>query len=294
MLKWLLDKSKGVYRNYYDYFIGVFLVVVIIFLGYLFHSFPKNSDWQGSFVVSATMILAITAFAQIQSQISNQKDRQKSIYNIFIERINSWIEVIDRTNEEIKADGQKSPPILTFQEAVTLAAYTRTIKNGKTVMFSPESENNFKKAIDKVNESLKKPHYNLLNILQRSEEYQILLKESGLLKPESVSKLISLFDYIYLFNLEINESNNENNKQKQDLILFKTPMLKVLCIECLFYLFREANLERKNRKIIETYKGDLKDSFNRFKGENYAYLEAIRQRIKKISEDFGFSVSDNN
>ncbi len=283
MLKWLLDKRKWVYRNYYDYFIGVLLVVVIIFLVYLFHSFPKNSGWQGSFVVSATMILAIAAFAQIQSQISNQKDRQKGIYNIFIERINSWIEVIDKTREEI--DGQKPPSPLTFAEAVTLAAYKRTTESGKTVTLTSESDSALERAINKVNEYLKHD-YILLNILKRSEEYQILLKESGLLKPESISKLISLFDYIYLFNLEINELNNENNKQKQDLILFKSPMLKVLCIECLFSLFREANLERKNKKIIEKYKEDLKDFFNGFKGENYAYLENIRQRIKKISDEF--------
>lgn len=241
------------------------------------------------------MILAIAAFAQIQSQISNQKDRQKGIYNIFIERINSWIEVIDKAYEDIRKAMLEPPLAPTFAQAVTLAAYEKAKSDSTGIVMTQESKKVLQEAINKVkvNESLK-PSYTSLNILKRSEEYQILLKEGGLLKPESLIELIRLFDYIYIFNLKIDELNNENDEQKQVYIICQAPLFKVLCIKCLFYFFREANLEKKNKKIIEKHKKYLKNFYNEFKSKNIADLEYVCQEIKKISDEFYIEGLDNN
>jgi hypothetical protein len=290
----IVNKWKKACRTFSDMSIGIVLAAAIIIIALVLNSLQGgNPDWVGALAASGTMILAVAAFAQINSQTSDKKDKQKSIYNIFIERIKNWIEVIDQTREEIHNFNKNKPAqILTFKEAVALAAYNRVKESGSTGtgMTSSESQETLAKAIQKFNEFLK-PNYILLNILKRSEEYQILLKENNLLAPEAISELIALFDYIYLFNIEISEAGDENNKQY--LILLKTPMLKVLCIECLLYLFREADLNRKNKKLINKYKDDLKSLFDEFKGVNKAFLQSTCQRIQKISDEFYIDLNNN-
>ena len=299
MLKWFLNsKWKWLSRNWSDYFNDLLLIVAIagmLLVVFIIHLFHKNSGWQDAFVAAGTMILAIAAFAQIRSQISNQKNRQKCIYNIFIERINVWIDIIDNAYEDILKTMLESPLAPTFAQAVTLAAYEKAKSDSTGIVMTQESKKVLQEAINKVkvNESLK-PSYTQLNILKRSEEYQILLKEGGLLKPESLIELIRLFDYIYIFNLKIDELNNENDEQKQIYIICQAPLFKVLCIKCLFYFFREANLEKKNKKIIEKHKKYMKDFYNKFKSKNIADLEYVCQEIKKISDEFYIEGLDNN
>ena len=255
-----------------------------------------NPDTGNALMAFGTLVLAIVAFAQINNQNSEAKNRKNSVNRVFIERIKNWIEVIDRTLEDIKEikNSENNNEPLSFAEAAVMNATIKTAESGAKVSMSLESQEALKKAQDKILKWFETPSYILLNVLKRTDEYQTLLKESNLLSPGAISKLISLFDYIHIFNAQWDDDTPEKNKT--DLILLITPMIKVLCIESFFYLTIENGLKRDNKKFIEKYKNDLNNMHNEIleKNENSTYTEDIHQRIHKFFYDFNIKPKFEN